>query len=343
MIFIYFLCFSFYTIAYSYSPFFNHWHCVGLLHTIDFGKPYSNEIGGLPLVFWKNKEKKIQATMNICKHMGSTLDSGKITEDGCLQCPYHGLKMDNRDQFGETMEHEGKLFWSYQPTLWKPYSTPFFNNPAFSTSFLQIDMPCSLQDSAYNTLDMHHPAHVHAGAFGFGNAIPPRNIKHWSYRADPALIGLSFDYKTTNMALSSAHSNYTSNYHMFRFPTFTWSKVSFMKEQKAHHLIISVDFLPITKDKTRWYVTIAHNYEKSFYKKHLVDLLALTILSQDKVQMAKQAKENTLKKAVTFQTTLGEEDGIWNIKKKMDASFDYPSVQDCADLYEHYKADKNKK
>jgi phenylpropionate dioxygenase-like ring-hydroxylating dioxygenase large terminal subunit len=241
--------------------------------------------------------------------------------------------MDQNDMFGRTMVHEGKLFWSFMPSNPRPFSTPFFNNKKYSQSFLEIDMPCSLQDSAYNTLDLHHPQFVHAGLFGFGNGIPPKNVRHWFYKKIPDMVSLSFDYKTENRALSSANSNYTSNYHAFRFPSFTWSKVSFRdKEDKNKDLIISVDFLPLSTKMTRWYVTIVHNYEKTFYKQKLVDFLAWTILTQDREQMEKQAHEGTLKKKIMFQHTLGNEEGILFMKNYFDQHYQFPNENICSEL-----------
>lgn len=326
----------------SYSAFFNSWHCVGINEHIDFKKPYATNIGELPLVFWKNSKNEIISTMNICKHMGSKMDQGTVTLNGCLKCPYHGIEMNDDDKFGETMEHEGKLFWSYKPTEKSPYCSPFYKNPSFTNSFLEIDMPCSLQDSAYNTLDMHHPQYVHGGVLGFGNAIPPKNIKHWMYKNIPEMVGLSFDYKTTNVALASANSNYTTNFHVFRYPSFTWSKVSFIKENVPKHLIISVNFQPLSNKLTRWFVTISNNYGNSAYKKLIVKAMALTILTQDQIQMKKQASENALKDAVAFQTTLGEENGIFELKKIFDAKYNYPSIEDCVELHKHHKNNKNK-
>ena len=53
------------------------------------------------------------------------------------------------------------MFWSYKPTQEKPESIPFFNSPDYETSFLEVEMSCSLQDSAYNTMDLLHPEFVH--------------------------------------------------------------------------------------------------------------------------------------------------------------------------------------
>lgn len=326
-----------------------NWHCVGLLDRIDWSKPYANRVGELPLVFWKGPDKKVRSTLNICPHLGSQLDGGRVTPWGCIKCPYHGLELDGggggggggTDEthgggFGQTCEHEGKLFWAHEPTQVRPPSTPFFHNPGFQTSFLEIDMPCSLPDSAYNTLDLHHPQFVHNRfLLGFGNAVPPKRIRHWTYPRHPDLVAMSFDYKTMNPFLASAHANYTRNYHAFRFPSNTWSIVSFEKEvgAPAQHLVIAVDFLPLAERKTRWYVTVAHNYPVSWHTRSMVDFMASNILKQDQEQMARQAPESELKRRAMFQTTLGNEDGIWKMKDWFQKKYRYPSMEEAALLY----------
>jgi nitrite reductase/ring-hydroxylating ferredoxin subunit len=129
------------------AKFFNHWHCVGIKDAVDLSKPIKFNVGELPLVMWKNKENELITCLNICKHMGSKLDNGIITNEGCLKCRYHGLEFTKEDRFGETMEHEGKIFWSYNPSQPAPYKIPFFNNKHYEKSFLQIDMEASLPDS----------------------------------------------------------------------------------------------------------------------------------------------------------------------------------------------------
>jgi len=312
----------------SYLDFFRHWQCIGITNNIDFSKPYKINIGELPLVIWKDRKKnEILSTLNICKHMGSKLDEGKVLMNGCLKCPYHGLEMTANDQFGEVLEHEGKLFWAHNPLLKKPFHLPFFNNKKYEKSFLQIDMPGSLTDSAYNTMDLRHPEFVHGSSLGFGNSQPPKNIKNYVF--DKNRIGLSFDYASNpTIALLNKNINETNNFHMYIYPTFSWSKVSFSK----NNLIIGVNLLPLTKDKTRWYVTIAHNYYQSSFGKNLMEQLASIILLQDFKQMKRQAPENELKKMILFDHVFKDEECILHLKDMLQ-SYEYPSIEHCVELY----------
>jgi nitrite reductase/ring-hydroxylating ferredoxin subunit len=315
------------------TNFFDNWHCIGIKQNIDFSKPYKINIGDLPLVLWKDNEKKLITAVNICKHMGTRLDTGQIS-NGCLKCPYHGLEYSAADKFGETIEHDGKIFWAYKPIFSKPYSIPFYNNKNYVSSFIEVDMECSLPDSAYNTMDVRHPEYVHS--LGFGNKIPPQNIKQYKYN-DKSRIGLAFDYLSSDiMKKINSNVKVTNNFHMYIYPTFSWSRVSFDK----NHLIIGVNLLPIGKKKTRWYVTICHNYKKSDLGKDFMKMLALTILSQDHSQLREQNEESDLKKMLLFEHIFKNEEVILWLKSLFE-NYNYPNIQKCIELYENYKNSKN--
>jgi len=314
------------------NNFFNYWHCIGIKDKIDFSKPYKINIGELPLVVWKNKQTNQYISMiNICKHMGSKLDNGEITKNGCLKCKYHGLENSYNDRFGETIEHEGKLFWSYNPITKTPENIPFFNNAKFVKSFLEIDMECSLKDSAFNTMDLRHPEYVHSGLFGFGNSVPPKNIKHYKYSKNK--IGLSFDYESKlNIQSLNSNAKFTNNYHMYVYPTFSWSKVTF---DKKNHLIIAVNLLPLENKKTRWYVTICNNYFTSNIQQDFLKILASSILSQDFVQMRNQSEETKLKELLMFSHVFENEEVIL-LLQDMFKNYEYPNADVCVKVYKDF-------
>jgi phenylpropionate dioxygenase-like ring-hydroxylating dioxygenase large terminal subunit len=333
MFFLLYILFHFSCTGYAYNHFYNYWTCIGLKENIDTTKPYSIHVGDLPLVLWKDKDQWI-STMNICKHMGSNLHSGTL-KDGCIKCPYHGLEYSYKDRFGETVEHEGKLYWAYKPIHKKPHSVPFYNNPEYVTSMIEVDMDASLTDSAYNTMDVRHPEYVHNKFVGFGNSIPPKNIKYHKY-PDNSRVGLSFDY-ISNKVMQTINDNVkvTHNFHMFVYPTFSWSRVTFDNK----HLIIGVNLLPLGNKKTRWYITLCHNYYKSSIGKKFVKFLATTILNQDYEQMKNQCYENKLKKQILFNYIFKDEEVILKLHDIF-KFYHYPDI-DCAfELYQDYTKTK---
>jgi phenylpropionate dioxygenase-like ring-hydroxylating dioxygenase large terminal subunit len=322
-----------YIISHNINPLFNNWNCLGIKDNIDFTKPHISNVGELPLVTWKDSNNKLHTSINICKHMGSTFDKGSVS-DGCLTCPYHGLTYSEKDKVGVTIEHEGKVFWSYLPNTYQPDNIPFYGNKNYKTSFIEIDMECSLMDSAYNTMDLLHPAYVHSGILGFGNKNPPHRIKDHEYK-NTHTIGLSFEYQSTGL-LQKINKNTPStlNYHMFKFPCFTWSRVTF---NKNNHLIVGVNLLPIGVKKTRWFITVVHNYMKQNYiEEQFMKSMAMTILLQDQNQMKNQYKENDLKKTVVLTHRFPDEKPIHKLHK-LYRNITYPNLMHCIDLYNDYK------
>lgn len=320
--------------------YFNNWNCIGIIDKINFKKPYKVNIGELPLVVWKGENNEIYTAINICKHMGSILDNGKIKNNN-LQCQYHGLEYTKDDAIGKTIIHEGKLFWAYEPTHKTPHNVPFFNNNKYVKSFLEIEMDCSLKDSVFNTMDLLHPEYVHNNVVGFGSNIPVENIKNHVFKTDNNRLGLSFTYNSNDM-MKTINNNAvkTDNFNMFIYPNFGWSRVTF---DKKNNIIIGVNFLPITPQKTKWFVTICHNYYTSILQREIMKMMTLTILSQDFFQLKNQYPDGLLKNEILFNHIFKNE-RIIVLVKNLIKDYKYPSSDICCDLYKDYvnKKENNK-
>jgi len=129
----------------------------------------------------------------------------------------------------------------------------------------------------------------------------------------------------------------TENFHMYNYPTFSWSKVSFHNK----NLLISVNLLPLSEKKTRWYVTICHNYYKTELGKLFMKTLATTILNQDFHQLKTQYPENELKKAVLFRHIFKDEEPILELRRLFQ-EYKYPTIADCVEIYNDYKENQQK-
>ena len=315
------------------NPIFQNWNCIGIKKHIDFSKPFITNIGELPLVTWRDKDNVLHTSINICKHMGSKFDKGTVN-NGCLVCPYHGLVYDKKEEIGSTIEHEGKIFWSYMPKTHCPGRLPFFKNKDYMKSFIQIDMDSSFIDCAYNTMDILHPAHVHNGIFGFGNDNPPRNIQTFEYKKNE-MFGLSFEYMSSGMVQKiNMNTDSTQNFNMFESLLFTWSRATFNKNR---NLFIGINLQPIKKNKTRWFITILHNYMTNNYiEEQFMKSMAITILMQDQQQMKELYTENILKQNIIFNHEFENEKSVKKILKIFE-NITYPDLNDCIELYKNYK------
>lgn len=315
---------------------FNRWHCIDFVKNIDKTKPHSYNIGELPLVTWFDNDNKPHSTINICEHMGSKLDEGKI-HNGCLKCPYHGLSYDETKTFGDTIVFQDKLWWSYEPIKEHPPSIPFYNNKNFETSFIKVDVDASVKDCILNTMDINHPEFIHNNIFGFGSNFPPTNIKTIYYPDKDMKIGLSFNYKSTSkLAKLKKELHQSANFHIYDFPYTSWSRVSLPTKE---HLYVNVNMLPLTKNKTRWLVTLKHNYWKTNVEKHFMKFAANCILYQDQQQMNRQANESILKNLIINKTELNNEDHIAPINKMLD-NYRYPSNEMVIMLYNYHLTKK---
>jgi phenylpropionate dioxygenase-like ring-hydroxylating dioxygenase large terminal subunit len=324
--------------AAAINPLFKKWTCIGITKNIDFARPFSSNIGELPLVTWKNVATgELHTSINICKHMGSKLSNGIVTKCGGLQCQYHGLEYGAADAIGKTVEFQGKVFWTAdtEPVRGPP-AVPFYNNPEFRTAILEYTMDGSLYDSAYNSMDIRHPEFVHNRGLGFGSSVPPTGLRQFNPTADS--VAMMFGYKSnrvvrggTSGAGKENGGRSTENYHVFEFPTFTWSRVSF---ERKNHIIIAVHFCPVAPNKTKWYVTLCHNYQTSAMGHEFVKAMARIILAQDKQQLENQARENALKREILFEHKFPDEDVIlWLRDMFLKAPYTYPTTECAAELW----------
>jgi phenylpropionate dioxygenase-like ring-hydroxylating dioxygenase large terminal subunit len=56
--------------------------------------PVGIELAGEKLVLFRSPSGKIGTLLDRCPHRGAALSLGRVSEDGCLECPYHGWQFD---------------------------------------------------------------------------------------------------------------------------------------------------------------------------------------------------------------------------------------------------------
>lgn len=284
----------------------NHWHCLSFTKNLDRTKAHKFRVGELPLVTWFHNATTPVTTLDACRHMGSRLHKGGV-DNGCLVCPYHGLKHRLADKFGETLIFEDKLYWSYLPKFEKPPPSPFYANKNYASSTIQVDMEASLMDSVFNVMDIMHPQFVHGGPTGFGSDIPPSNVTmHFYPTTRNKTLGLSFVYGAQGtFAQLDPGVKQSRNFHMLHYPGSSWSRVTM---PNGRNLFVTVDLLPIGRDTTRWFVTVRHNYLTGAPGRWLINTAARCILEQDQHQMARQTPSSVLKALTIFRARMPFED-----------------------------------
>jgi hypothetical protein len=316
--------------GFSIPSFFKYWHCVGIKYNIDYSKPYKYNVGELPLVLWKDKKGNLISTVNICKHMGEKMDKGTVI-DGCLQCPYHGVQHTKNDKFGETIVHEDKIFWSYEPIKSIPTKIPGFDFYNFEHSIVQMDIDTAMQDCIFNTIDLNNHKFTHNGIFGFGTSnMIIKNVNTFKYEDR---VGIYFKYiAKKTIKLFQKYEQETDNQNVFVYPSSGWYKVT---TNSVNKLIVGFNFLPISQNKTRLFITILKNhYKATSFEKEIFTFLTKQILNQNKM------KNNQLKKSLIFKKYLQNDDAIWLVKENM-KQYKYPNIDECVKLYDYHFNKRN--
>ena len=72
----------------------NAWYAAGLSGDFAPGKVHGRVIASKPMVLWRNQDDRISVFDDRCIHKRMPLSAGRIMDDGCLECVYHGLRYD---------------------------------------------------------------------------------------------------------------------------------------------------------------------------------------------------------------------------------------------------------
>ncbi|KAL2634146.1 hypothetical protein R1flu_005625 [Riccia fluitans] len=67
-----------------------NWYPVIPVEDFDRSVPYPFHILGRKVVFWCDKEGNFSCVLDACPHRLAPLSEGRVDEDGCLSCSYHG-------------------------------------------------------------------------------------------------------------------------------------------------------------------------------------------------------------------------------------------------------------
>jgi len=65
------------------------WHRVGLMSKIPQHEPVKRHIGDVPVLVHRDGEH-VDVLADACPHLAAPLSDGKISDDGCIVCPWHG-------------------------------------------------------------------------------------------------------------------------------------------------------------------------------------------------------------------------------------------------------------
>jgi phenylpropionate dioxygenase-like ring-hydroxylating dioxygenase large terminal subunit len=149
-------------------------------------RPVRFVLAGTPIVLFRGAEGRIGALVDRCPHRGVALSLGKVGDDGCLECPFHGWRFDtdgvNRraplnpdaklDALGASalpVRVVGDLIWVFTEAGAAPPAPAApegLTMPGVSRTYLTRDWACHWTRAMENMLDSPHLPFVHRRTIG---------------------------------------------------------------------------------------------------------------------------------------------------------------------------------
>ena len=149
-------------------------------------RPLACAIFGLPMVLFRGKDGQPAALLDRCAHRNMALSGGRVAEDGCIECPYHGWRYGaagecaavpslgpevrlprNAVRSFPIREQDGYLWlWMGQgEPRGEPFRFPNVDAPGWTTFRMRTQFTASVEACLENFLDCPHTVFVHRGWF----------------------------------------------------------------------------------------------------------------------------------------------------------------------------------
>lgn len=261
----------------SNSVLFDDWHPVMLSQDLTEGIVESRRLLGKDLVLWRH-QNQITVCLDLCPHRGAKLSLGRV-EDGCLVCPYHGLKF---NQQGKCLKIPAApnlapptrtylhtyIAQDHYGLVWVCLGNPMQSIPPFGEwcepSYHPVFCgPYHCKSSAFraveNFLDVAHFPFVHANLLG-----DPTNPTIDEYEVQIGADGIKF----YNVSVWQPDPDGTKqsglvayNYHILRPLT-----AHFSKDTPSGCLTIFFVVTPVEEEECIAWMWIATNYTSDISK-----------------------------------------------------------------------------
>src|SRR4051812_19770088 len=152
-------------------------------------KPLAFTLQGVPLVVFRTLEGRPAALLDRCPHRNVPLSLGRVTEEGQLQCAYHGWRFDSsgackavpglvseqdvalkaRAAEAYPAQQQDGFIWVYSTAGERPeqgpYRFPLLDDARYSTVRRVYHVAATVHATVENALDVPHTAFLHGGLF----------------------------------------------------------------------------------------------------------------------------------------------------------------------------------
>jgi len=320
------------------------WFIVAQSHELGRA-PMPTMLMGMPLVLFRDGEGKAGALLDRCPHRNVPLSLGSI-EEGQLQCPYHGWRLDREgrckhvpslcsearaaDEKGRrapsfpVIEQDGFVWVYATPTLEPgempesaPYKFPHADARGYTTTRDVVFAESTMHAAIENALDVPHTAFLHKGLFrskSRGIEITAV-VKRGADRVEAEYVGEPRPPGLVARILSPSGGTVT---HFDRFILPSIAQVEYKIGTESHFLVTSA-MTPVTDFFTRIYAVVSFKLRliPGWLIKPFLRPLALRIFQQDAVILKTQTE--TIRRFGGEQFTSTEIDvlgrHIWRLMK----------------------------
>lgn len=292
------------------------WHPIGFSDKIGIVPQrveFNNVDGGFKaLVVWRTKDNVVNARPDVCPHLGYKLSHGKVLDDGCIQCPYHGVKIgpnssieEARDMFGICTEANGLVWWNNnKKETYMKFCDELKELEQNKSTIVRWDMEvkASFSDCFRNSMDLHHAGWVHASTFGNKLKEPTKFKSVWT---DKQTLRVEFKY-FSNDNYKKITGVTTENYHVFQSPSTTWNKVT--NDHNDKFVFIHVAMRPTSPTTTQWYITSSSNYipeqTPSEVSKYLLEKITRQVAQIEDKEILEKMENDDMKNLYSYKVKL---------------------------------------
>ncbi|XP_020263386.1 pheophorbide a oxygenase, chloroplastic [Asparagus officinalis] len=261
----------------------DHWYPVSLIEDLDPRRPTPFQLLNREIVLWRDPNAGGWVAFDDrCPHRLAPLSEGRIDEDGCLQCSYHGWSFDGKGTCTKipqassegpearatqssracvaklpTLVSQGLLFvwpdengWEKASQTKPPMLPDDFNDPGFSTVTIQRDLFYGYDTLMENVSDPSHIDFAHHKVTGRRDRAKPLPFKLESSGA--------WGFAGANAGNPRISAKFVAPcYYLNKIEIDT--KLPFLGDQKWVIWICSFN-IPMAPGKTRSIVCSARNF-----------------------------------------------------------------------------------
>ena len=263
----------------------NKWYVIGEANKFVTNKPNKVVIRDMPITVWKDHNNHFSAIYDVCPHRGASLSKGRIDENtGCLVCPYHTFKFNNKGRLVQTpgsdvmrtndkfklktdvphfdvIQKGGWVFLRNDP-LYEVGIVPVCNDvwiepEAFDSSFRCVYLNKLFKVDARtvteNSLDILQISEIHS----FGNRARPLPYTEKIEKIDDMHYRIAYEYEAGEMSIPKKlfGENRLIVENEFILPHYTIARVKFGLFVNT----IVTSALPISEKETQLFVKAYRN------------------------------------------------------------------------------------